>query len=348
MYMTDDNHATGARGGGSWLCPEELDRARMLDMDRRLAPVRRLALGVLALALLASGPWLGWWTLAPLVFAAGLFAFADSRVDALRKPEYLIFAAWAGSELTIAISTVIAGGVTVPTLSWLAIPIVTLSARFPIRGVVVGVVWTLLLLIGLGLLFDPGAIGDDPSLLIAPAAMIVAVAMLSTVLMKSDLEHRSEALVDPLTGMLTRRALEDRRHELAHQSRMTLEPVGMIVGDLDDLKEINDRDGHLAGDNALQLAAAAIRSELRAFDLAYRVGGDEFVVVLPGADRAHAAEMAERLRNAISSRGAVTMTFGVDASVRGEEFDYDRVFAGADNALIRAKQSGVDRVLAVS
>jgi diguanylate cyclase (GGDEF)-like protein len=326
----------------SWLCRSEMDRERMLDMDRRLAPVRRVALGVLALALLACGPWLGWWTLAPLAFAAGLFTLADRRVDYVDRPEYLIFAAWAGSQVTIAAATAVAGGPTVATLSWLAIPIVTLSARFDVRGVASGVVFTLALLVGSGLLIDAGAVGEDPTILIAPAAMIIATAMLSTALMQSDREHRSEALVDPLTGMLTRRALGERVAELAHQSRLSREPVGVIVADLDDLKEINDSRGHPAGDEALRRVAAGIRRELRAFDLAYRVGGDEFVVLLPGSDAEAAREMAERLRDAVADRRnggtPLSISFGVDASPAGAEFDFAAVFARADDALIAAKR----------
>src|SRR4051794_33540893 len=110
----------------------------MLEMDRHLQPVRRASFAVLALALVASGPWLGWWTLAPLAVAAFLFRVADIQIGASSRPEYGLFAAWAGSQLIIAISVAMTGGPLVPTMSWFAIPIVTLGARFSERGIAVG------------------------------------------------------------------------------------------------------------------------------------------------------------------------------------------------------------------
>ena len=71
----------------SWLLGGEADRERLADMDRRLRPVRRRTLAVMAGALVLSGRWVGWWTLAPLAVAAGLFALADRRTDAASHPE---------------------------------------------------------------------------------------------------------------------------------------------------------------------------------------------------------------------------------------------------------------------
>src|SRR3954454_17017757 len=85
----------------SWLLRDGTDRERMVDMDRRLQPVRRAAFGVLGIALLACGPWLGWWTLAPLVLAAVLFRLADDRIERVRRPEYAIFRAWSASQVII-------------------------------------------------------------------------------------------------------------------------------------------------------------------------------------------------------------------------------------------------------
>ena len=94
----------------TWLLPEHKDRERMLDMDRRLQPVRRAALAVLAVALLAMVPWLGWWTFAPLLIAGGMFTLADREIDRFKRPEYLLFASWAGSQAMIAGSVLLSGG----------------------------------------------------------------------------------------------------------------------------------------------------------------------------------------------------------------------------------------------
>ena len=71
----------------------------MLDMDKRLRPVRRAAFGVLALSLVLSAPWTGWWTIAPLACAAGFFRAADALTARSERPEYALFAAWTASEM---------------------------------------------------------------------------------------------------------------------------------------------------------------------------------------------------------------------------------------------------------
>lgn len=328
----------------SWLCRDGVDRERMLDMDRRLAPVRRQAFVVLGIALLACGPWLGYWTVVPLVAAGVIFKLADSRTHGLARPEYAMFAAWATSEVIIAASVGVTGGPAHATLGWFAIPVVTLSARFSMRGIVLGVATALALLVGVAFATGAQAVIHDPPLVIGPAALIIAVAMLSTALMHSDVEHRSEAVIDQLTGMLNRHALASRTSELAQQSEVSGQPIGLIVGDLDHFKDVNDSSGHIVGDAVLVDVAYRMRKQLRAFDLAYRLGGEEFLVLLPGADIQQTTEMADQLRHDIAAHTAggqyVTMSFGVSASEDGAAFDYATVFSRADAALYEAKRSG--------
>ena len=334
---------------GSWLCRDDVDRERLLDMEERIKPVRRIAIGILAVALIAGSPWIGLWTLLPLGVAAGLFAIADAYLVHTERPEYVMFAAWTLSEVTIATAVALAGGPHVATLSWIAIPIVTLSARFSMRGVLVGVGIAISLVLVVAFGTDAAATIADPPLVMAPVALILATAVLSTALMQSDVEHRGEAVIDPLTGMLNRKALMNRVSELAQQSAVTGEPVGLILGDLDRFKEINDSQGHAAGDAVLTDVAYLLRKRLRAFDLVYRVGGEEFLVLLPGASTRKSAKIAEGLRRAIEAEAVgegtnLTISFGVAASARGTGFDYTQVFAAADEALYEAKSEGRNRV----
>jgi diguanylate cyclase (GGDEF)-like protein len=333
----------------SWLCRDDMDRERLLDMERRIGPVRRKAMGLIALTLVVCGPWIGFWTLAPLVLAAVVFQLAERRAPRSQRPEYVLFAAWTCSELAIAGAVALTGGPDVPTLSWLAIPVVTLSARFSTRGVTFGVLVAMLLLVAVAFGTDAAAVVDNPVLVLAPAALIAATAILSTALMQSDLHFRSENVIDPLTGMLNRKALGIRVAELTQQSEVSGEPIGVVVGDLDHFKEVNDNCGHTKGDAVLKDVAYDIRKELRAFDLAYRLGGEEFLVIVPGSDAVQAAVLAERLRAALASGTYggdqhVTMSFGVSASSHSRRFEYDRVFAEADAALFEAKRLGRDRV----
>jgi GGDEF domain-containing protein len=263
-----------------------------------------------------------------LIPAVG-FALAERQVDKLARPEYLLFAAWMGGEITIATAVGLSGGPKSPGITWLAIPVVVLSSRFSIRGVLAGVGLVLALLVTVSFAADAHAVLHDPPLLVAPAALIVAVAMLSSAIRQADLEHRRNALIDPLTGLLNRKALVSRVEELAQLSGLTREPVGLIVADLDRFKRVNDT--------------------LGAFDLAYRVGGEEFLVLLPGADAAQTRQVAEELRVAVEAEPvgdgvAVTISLGVGASERGAAFEYDAVFAAADLALYEAKHGGRNQV----
>jgi diguanylate cyclase (GGDEF)-like protein len=333
--------------GTTWLCPNPGDRERLLDMEQRLTAVRAAAFGVLTLAILISAPWLGWWLLAPVLACAVAFAVAGRFLASSPRPEYLIALVWACSQLTIAACASLTGGAHSPGLAWFVVPVITLPVRFGTRGVTAGVAFTIALLLGVTLGLDFHATIAEPDRFLFGLAAISAVALMSTALLRSDLEHRSEAVVDPLTGMLNRNALGTRVAELAEQSAITQDPVALILGDLDGFKLINDEHGHAAGDAALKDVAYRIRKQLRAYDLAYRLGGEEFLVVLPGATPDEAAQVAEDLRAAVGSTPVgglnVTMSFGVAASEPGA-FDYDSVFAEADIALYDAKHAGRNRV----
>jgi diguanylate cyclase (GGDEF)-like protein len=334
---------------GTWLCGDDMDRERLLDMEERLKPVRRVAFAFLGITLVLSAPWIGLWTLLPLALAGGLFLAADARLESSERPEYLMFAAWALSEVTIAAAVALSGGPETATLSWIAIPVVTLSARFSLRGMLVGVALAIGLVLAVAFITNPGAVIDSPPLVMAPIALILATAALSTALMQSDVDHRSEAVVDQLTGMLNRKALANRVDELVQQSELTGQRVGMIVADVDRFKEINDTRGHAAGDAVLTDVAYLFRKQLRAFDLAYRIGGEEFLILLPGADIPECAALAESLREGVASATmgdgvSVTVSFGVSGSPAGAGFDNEQVFAAADDALYEAKSLGRNRV----
>jgi diguanylate cyclase (GGDEF)-like protein len=148
---------------------------------------------------------------------------------------------------------------------------------------------------------------------------------------------RHEATHDTLTGLPNRRAFRRRlAREVEAEGRFAL-----VMCDMDNLKALNDTHGHEAGDRALQLLAAALRSELRRSDEAYRIGGDEFGVVLPGASRLDAERVMRRLRTAVG-RGRlrtgdrIEASFGIAVHHPGD--DSDRLVGRADEALYSAKR----------
>jgi diguanylate cyclase (GGDEF)-like protein len=319
----------------------------MLDMDHRLGPVRRLAIGALGIAAIAQGPWFGWWTIAPLLAAAGLFAIAARFSERSERPEYILFGAFVGSELVILATIVIAQEPLL--LPWLVLPVVTLPARFSLHGLVAGVGVCFGCMVAAAFLSDAEGVVDYPPVLIAPVALLAAVGILSTALMRSDLEHRDEVVLDQLTGMLNRKALDRRVTELEQQSRLTGDPVALIIGDLDRFKEVNDSRGHAVGDAVLRDVAYTIRKRLRAFDFAYRIGGEEFLILVPGAGREVAAALAEAVRDDLEgstfSGVNVSMSFGVGATEPGVPLNYSETFSRADRALYEAKRNGRNRVV---
>ena len=346
--MAEERHISTR---GTLLVADEAARGRMLDMDRRLAPVRRAAIGVLAVVLVASGPWFGWWPLLPLSVAAVAFAVAERWTQRVKKPEYVIFAAWVATQVAIAAAVALSEGPVGVAMAWLALPVVTLSARFSMKGVILGVGATLLLMLAVAFGVHADRVINDPPLIIMPVGLVIALGMLSTALMRSDMEHRTEAVIDPLTGMLNRNALATRIAELSQQSSVSGEPIGVLLADVDRFKEVNDSLGHSAGDAVLKDVANVLRTHLRAFDLIYRLGGEEFLVLLPGSDLELTKMHADRLRAGVSESTMaadvrLTMSFGVSASSPGREFDYDAVFAAADAALYEAKRGGRDQVVA--
>lgn len=331
----------------SWLCRTQADRERVLDMEQRLKPLRAKAFGVLAVALLVCGPWVGWWTLIPLAVAGIVFMLTDRGLATSTHPEYRLAVAWLSSELAIAASVALTGGPRSPAVAWLVLPVVVLAARFDVRGVVAGSTVAAVLILASSLAVDPATVIASPQQIVFQLALLGAVALLSVALMRSDLQHRTASVIDPLTSMLNRNALGVRVAELRLQTQIAQQPVGLIIADLDHFKTVNDMHGHTVGDAVLCDVAYSLRKQLRAFDLVYRLGGEEFLVLLPGADASHAGHVAEQLRVAISNttQGGlpVTMSFGVSAS-EPSRFEYEKVLEAADRALYAAKAAGRNRV----
>ncbi|MGE0096424.1 MAG: GGDEF domain-containing protein [Alphaproteobacteria bacterium] len=162
---------------------------------------------------------------------------------------------------------------------------------------------------------------------------------------------RRQATRDTLTGLSTRRHMEDAaKRMLALHSRDPSHPVALILCDIDRLKTINDRFGHIVGDVALKRLGALIRRETRQSDMAVRLGGDEFAIFIQGQSVLNATLLAERIRAAVAqlrlpSRARehrMTLSFGVVRHRPGETFG--RLLARADRLLYQAKHRGRDRV----
>jgi diguanylate cyclase (GGDEF)-like protein len=329
---------------------EEARRERLLDMEERVRRYRLACFGILALALaVGGGSAVGFWWV-PLL-GAGLAGFwvADRFMRNSARPAVWVAGAWAALPALLAASVLVTGGVTSPVLVWFGLPAVTLGFRFEPRGMVVGAIYIVAMLLAAAVVPDPQAAWDQRQDLIAVTALIVSTVILTGALVESDRAHRRRSTLDSLTGLCNRNALEQRLAELDGQP---CDPAAglshaFLLCDLDHFKRVNDQFGHAAGDAVLQDVAYTMRATLRAGDSIYRVGGEEILVILPGASHADASEIAERLRVAVRERRpvgvAVSLSIGV-AVAEPEVVDTEDLLARADAALYAAKAGGRDQV----
>jgi diguanylate cyclase (GGDEF)-like protein len=162
---------------------------------------------------------------------------------------------------------------------------------------------------------------------------------------------RRASLIDPLTGVMNRRGFFESGQRLLARAHFAKEPVALVLFDLDQFKYINDQFGHAIGDEVLGAFSRLASAQLRPYDLFARIGGEEFVTLLPHTAEQDALWLAERVRTAIEAAShpvddhpiRVTVSAGV-ASVNGRATALEALLGAADRALFRAKAAGRNRV----
>jgi diguanylate cyclase (GGDEF)-like protein len=179
---------------------------------------------------------------------------------------------------------------------------------------------------------------------------VVGAAFIVLVLTKDRTvrHYKRAAATDPLTDLLNRRGFFEACGEIMSNRRLTKEPVSVLVLDLDHFKKINDSYGHHAGDATLHLFASIAKKALRADDAIGRLGGEEFVALLP-AKLAEAGIAAERVRKAFEKASALpgghaAATVSIGIACGSATANIDDLIARADTALYRAKANGRNRV----
>ena len=158
-------------------------------------------------------------------------------------------------------------------------------------------------------------------------------------------QSQAEARRDPLTHLRNRRAFDEHLEALVEQATSREAPVALVLVDLDEFKEINDTKGHAVGDRVLVAIASVLERQARTGEEVFRIGGDEFAVVVRGNGDA-AARAAERFRQAVDSfdgpEALPAISVGVASFPDGP--DKDALLAHADEALYAAKRAGGNRV----
>jgi diguanylate cyclase (GGDEF)-like protein len=189
--------------------------------------------------------------------------------------------------------------------------------------------------------------------------LLIVSGLISGVLERDDLEQEllERSVKDPLTGLYNRRYLIPRIEEMLGCFVRDQQPFALAIFDLDHFKQINDRFGHLCGDQILQDFASILSSNIRAMDVVARFGGEEFVVALPATSAADAALLVGRILDSVRKHGfscdgqplAVTASAGV--VVAGEPdmaMGCEAMLAEADQRLYQAKSSGRDCLVSLS
>lgn len=182
------------------------------------------------------------------------------------------------------------------------------------------------------------------------SVIVVAIVVLALVRRNDALldELGNEARTDALTGLFNRRGFDERASLELARSRREQSWVAIAIFDLDHFKRINDEWGHEVGDRVLVRAAEVLAGQAREIDVVARFGGEEFVVLLPGADMDSAARFAERVREDLARERfprlpLVRASAGVRAVLAPESVE--ELLQGADLALYQAKRAGRDRAI---
>ena len=179
----------------------------------------------------------------------------------------------------------------------------------------------------------------------------IAFILLAMAKERTELRHRTAAMVDPLTGIANRRSFLQDAAQLAKRHKSNPRPTAVLLIDLDHFKSINDRFGHALGDRALEIFADAARQSVRASDLLGRLGGEEFAAVIVDSSRDNAMAVAERIRASFAQAALEVDNRPVGATVsiglvycQDAAIDVSELLAQADQALYFAKENGRNRV----
>ena len=186
-------------------------------------------------------------------------------------------------------------------------------------------------------------------------AQLLAYFVIGLAKERAEVALLQAALSDSLTGLPNRRAFHETASKLMSVGRRHKRAMSLVIFDLDRFKQINDTFGHVAGDETLIYFADVLRRNLREGDLVARVGGEEFIALLPETNAQDARQVAQRVVSELSSvplelagiRHICTVSAGTACSQDGSQ-DLDVLMAAADRALYAAKQGGRNRVEVVS
>jgi len=322
---------------------------RVVEASDRVRHARVFIWLTIGVMLVVVSPWNGWWSLLLFAPAGANLALLELMLRRSDHPERWAMGTTVFMMGLFAAAIPLTGGADSPAIPLTIIPAAVAPMRFRGKVVLAFAALTAAVLIAVTVGFDPNGAAHDPRLILASIVLLVSVTVANWALVVAEMTQRDAAVLDPLTGLLNRKALEARTLELEQQARLAGGSVAFVACDLDNFKDVNDTHGHDRGDAVLRSVAYQMRKALRSFELIYRLGGEEFLILLPGARLDEGVAISERLRRTLeeSQPGGLDLTasFGVSAAAGGEVV-HERLFKAADQALYDAKAAGRNCVVA--
>ena len=341
--------------------PETLRRFGVRQPRRLLQMhIDYVMMGLILIAVGLAVPDLPTWIAVPLVFGTaradvpgrpahrGPAGDPQIKVPRLARPEVWVAVSFSIMQLLVMFGVVFAGRVDEGGMVLLVWACVGVASRLPTRAVVPLTAWSIVLYLAAWLLTDPRALIADPALVTVGAGILITCSAIVTTLRNSDSANHAASIIDQLTGLFNRGAFERRIQEHERATTPPAAPTGVVLLDIDHFKGVNDELGHDRGDDVLRSVAETLAAHVREGEELYRLGGEEFIVLLPGTAERAAAEAAERLLASVRSTQHagvdVTISAGVTASPAGVAFSWRHAYHDADTALYAAKEGGRDQV----
>lgn len=312
----------------------------MTERSIAMGPIHRAGAMALVAALAATAPWIGWLPFVAMGVGLGtLLAIKRPRVQRAWGASS-VWASWGLTQLALLAVCLLAHGPAEYMVPLLAVPTIMATPVLPTRHVAPLAVVSALMVLAVGAAVDWERLADYPPAYFYTAMIVFVLATVQGLARRSEAASSWRAERDPLTGQFNRRAL-------AEHTSSGPAPAAVLMVDIDRFKTVNDEDGHAAGDRILAAVGREIGRVVGTRGSVYRVGGEEFAVVVPPANTGvDARALGEEIRGAIGARplGGRRVTVSVGVSEHGAAFA--EMLGRADNAVYRAKAGGRDRVVA--
>jgi len=295
------------------ICTTELDRERLVASVRGVGRARVVMFVILAGIIAGSSREMGWWPLLALLVAASLSIYLYRHPERRKRPEYWAAAGWLSTQVPLGIGIAITGGPRSPALSWLAIAIVSLVARFNRFAVRVGMAFLYVLLLVDTFGVDPGWTFSHPAIFWATAGLMFSVWVFAEALLRADLDLRSR---DKVTGLPNQaKFLDDLNLALARAEGRQV-AIAVLAVKLNGVELVHESLGPLASDRLLQLAGARLDQRLKRAELVARSSGDEFLILVRrrGVNGQEERKAVERAITAVAEevQAAVNEQFEVE------------------------------------